>query len=61
MLLKSAPVTQLDEAIKNGVVRINRRDGQVFILKPVPIMGSLLDIKGINVDLLTEEIIREGR
>ena len=54
----------LDEANKKGVVRINRRDGQAFILKPVPVTGSPLDIQGIDVDISTEEIIdiiREGR
>jgi len=54
----------LDEANKKGVVQINRRDGQSFLLKPVPITGSPLDIKGIDVDISTTEIIdiiREGR
>lgn len=54
----------LDEANKKGVVRINRRDGQAFILKPVPVTSSPLDIQGIDVDISTEEIIdiiREGR
>lgn len=54
----------LDEANKNGVVQINRRDGQSFLLKPIPITGSPLDIKGIDVDISTTEIIdiiREGR
>lgn len=54
----------LDEANKKGVVQINRRDGQSFLLKPIPITGSPLDIKGIDVDISTTEIIdiiREGR
>ena len=53
----------LDEANKKGVVQINRRDGQSFLLKPVPVIGSPLDIAGINVDISTQEIIdiiREG-
>jgi len=54
----------LDEASEKGVVQINRRDGQSFILKPIPVKGSPLDIQGINVDISTDEIIdliREGR
>ena len=54
----------LDEANEKGVVQINRRDGQSFLLKPIPTKGSPLDIKGIDVDISTKEIIdiiREGR
>ena len=54
----------LDEANEKGVVQINRRDGQSFLLRPIPVKGSPLDIKGIDVDISTEEIIdiiREGR
>ncbi|MCF6264709.1 MAG: type II toxin-antitoxin system Phd/YefM family antitoxin [Xanthomonadales bacterium] len=54
----------LDEANEKGVVQINRRDGQSFILKPISTKGSPLDIKGIDVDISTEEIvaiIRAGR
>ncbi|NOQ35293.1 MAG: type II toxin-antitoxin system Phd/YefM family antitoxin [Methylococcaceae bacterium] len=47
----------LDEANKKGGVRINRSDGQAFILKPVPITGSPLDIKGIYTDISTDEIV----
>ena len=54
----------LDEANEKGVVQINRRDGQSFLLKPIPIKGSPLDMKGIDVNISTQEIIdiiREGR
>ena len=54
----------LDEANKKGSVRINRRDGQAFILKPVTVTGSPLDIRGVNIDITTQEIVdivREGR
>lgn len=54
----------LDEASKIGVVQINRRDGQSFLLKPISNKDSPLDIKGIDVDISTEEIIdviRAGR
>ena len=54
----------LDEANEKGVVQINRRDGQSFLLKPISTKGSPLDIKGIDVNISTQEIIdiiREGR
>jgi len=54
----------LDEANEKGVVQINRKDGQSFILQPVSVVGSPLDIPGINVDISTDEIvdiIRKGR
>ena len=54
----------LDEANEKGVIQINRRDGQSFLLKPIPTKGSPLDIKGIDVNISTQEIIdiiREGR
>jgi len=34
--------TVLDVADKEGAIRINRKDGQAFILKPVPVSGSPL-------------------
>ena len=54
----------LDEASRNGVVRINRRDGQAFVLTPVAMAGSPLNITGVNIDISKKEIIdivREGR
>lgn len=54
----------LDEANKEGMVRISRRDGQAFILKPVSIEKSPLDIEGIDFDISSDEIVdivRESR
>jgi hypothetical protein len=54
----------LDQAQQEGSIQIHRRDGQAFILKPTPILGSPLDIKGINLNITTDEIIdfvRESR
>jgi PHD/YefM family antitoxin component YafN of YafNO toxin-antitoxin module len=54
----------LDEARREGAVRIRRRDGQVFILKSEKNARSPLDVKGLNLNLSREEIleyIREGR
>jgi len=54
----------LELAQKEGVVRINRRDGKSFIIQPVEDNDSPLNIKGVNLDLSAEEIVdavREGR
>lgn len=54
----------LDQARKEGAVRIRRRDGQVFLLKPEVSTRSPLDLPGIDVEVTTDEIVsfvREGR
>jgi antitoxin Phd len=54
----------LDEAKREGAVRIRRRDGQAFVLKSERKMKSPLDVKGVNLNITKEEIIefiREGR
>lgn len=54
----------LELASREGEVRIQRADGQVFILKPEWVRRSALDVAGINLDVSTEEIVelvREGR
>jgi antitoxin Phd len=54
----------LDEAKREGAVRIRRRDGQVFVLKSEQGVRSPLDVKGLNLNISREEIveyIREGR
>ncbi len=54
----------LDRARRDGAVRIRRRDGQVFVLRPDTRQGSPLDVPGINLDLTTEELlstIEDGR
>lgn len=57
--------TLLDEAREEGEVQIKRRDGQMFIVKPVPKPdASPLDVPGIQSDLSTEELnaaVRESR
>jgi len=47
----------LDQARRDGAVRIRRRDGQVFVLKPDARKGSPLDVPGINLPLSTDEIV----
>ena len=56
--------TLLDTALQNGEVRIKRRDGQVFVVKPQLHTSSPLDIEGIDLGLTASEIVnfvREGR
>lgn len=47
----------LDKAIEEGEVRIKRKDGQVFVIKPEPKTGSPLDIEGIDLGVTTAEIV----
>jgi len=54
----------LDRAKREGAVRIRRRDGQIFVLKPDRSKRSPFDVPGIDLGLQREEIlqfIREGR
>ena len=54
----------LDEARRGGEVRIKRRDGSEFAVRPVPSGGSPLDVPGVDTDLSREEIlaaVRESR
>ncbi len=54
----------LEQAAKYGEVRIKRRDGQVFVIKPEKREGSPLDVEGLDLDLSREEILQsfeEGR
>ena len=56
--------TLLDQARREGAVRIRRRDGATFVLTFEPELGSPLDVGGIKTDLSAEEIVqlvREGR
>ena len=40
--------TVLDEAQRDGAVRIQRREGQTFVVRPEPSTVSPLDIAGIQ-------------
>lgn len=54
----------LEQAAKYGEVRIKRRDGQVFVIKPQKRKGSPLAVDGIKKKLSRREIlesIEEGR
>ncbi len=54
----------LDQAWKEGAVRIRRRDGQTFIIRPERSGKSPLDVEGLDLGITTDEIVqfvREGR
>jgi hypothetical protein len=54
----------LEQAVKEGEVRIKSNDGQVFVIKPETQKDSPLDVDGISLNISTTEIveiIREGR
>ena len=54
----------LDEARKEGIICIKKRNGEAFYIKPVISKISPLDIKGVDLGISSEEIIdivRSGR
>ena len=54
----------LDQAAKEGEVRIKRKDGRVFVIRLLQKTQSPLDVEGIDLGITTQEIvdfIDEGR
>jgi prevent-host-death family protein len=54
----------LDEVMKEGEVRIKRKDGREFVVKPIAKKMSPLDVPGIDLGISATEIvqfIQEGR
>lgn len=54
----------LEQAVEEGEVRIKRKDGRIFVIKPEAAKDSPLDVEGVNLGISTDEIIRfihEGR
>ncbi len=54
----------LERVERDGIVRIKRKDGQVFVISPEITHKSPFDVDGIDVDLTSEEIVafvRESR
>ena len=47
----------LEEAKREGVVCIKKRDGQMFYLKPAPPRKSPLDVRGVDLGLSSAEIV----
>ncbi len=56
--------TVLENAQKEGAVRITRRDGRAFTIQPVQESKSPLEVKGVKLKLNRNEIVaavRESR
>ena len=56
--------TLLEKARRDGAVRIRRRDGQVFILRPDTRAGSPLDVPSLKLSLTRKDVLAavvEGR
>jgi hypothetical protein len=54
----------LDVAVADGAVRIRRKDGQAFVLRPEQSARSPLDVPAVEARLGPDDIldaIREGR
>lgn len=54
----------LDQAASEGEVLVRRKDGQVFVIKPILKKKSPLDIPGVDLGVSTSEIVdivRESR
>jgi antitoxin Phd len=54
----------LEKAAREGEVKVRRKDGQVFVIRPEPKTGSALDVEGIDLGVTSAEIvefIRESR
>jgi PHD/YefM family antitoxin component YafN of YafNO toxin-antitoxin module len=54
----------LEEAERVGEVRIKRRNGRIFVIRPEKGKRSPLDVEGIDVKISADqivEIVREGR
>ncbi|MEN8262187.1 MAG: type II toxin-antitoxin system Phd/YefM family antitoxin [Nitrospirota bacterium] len=47
----------LEQARDQGEVLIKRKDGSLFVVKPVSSKQSPLDVSGVNVNIKAEEIV----
>jgi PHD/YefM family antitoxin component YafN of YafNO toxin-antitoxin module len=47
----------LDKAKEDGEVLVRRKDGSVFVIRPVSLSGSPLDVEGLQLDLTAQEIV----
>ncbi len=54
----------LEEAKKEGIVCIRKKDGEAFYVRPEPPKRSPLEVHGVDINITAEEIVemvREGR
>ena len=49
--------TVLEQSKTEGEVRIKRKDGQEFVIKPAETPESPLDIEGIDLEMSAREIV----
>jgi hypothetical protein len=47
----------LDKAYREGAVRIKRRDGKVFVVRPEKKNKSPLNVKGLDLEIDRQEIL----
>ena len=47
----------LDKAYREGAVRIKRRDGKVFVVRPEKKNITPLDVQGLNLEINRQEIL----
>ncbi|MBC8413488.1 MAG: type II toxin-antitoxin system Phd/YefM family antitoxin [Nitrospira sp.] len=47
----------LEQAKDHGEVLIKRKDGSLFVVKPVSSKRSPLDVSGVNINLKADEIV----
>jgi len=47
----------LEQARDQGEVLIKRKDGSLFVVKPVSSKRSPLDVSGVNINLKADEIV----
>lgn len=50
--------TLLEEARRKGGVRIRRRDGESFVVRPEQPTRSPFDVQGVDIGLKREQIVR---
>jgi hypothetical protein len=56
--------TLLEQAVREGEVKIKRKDGQTFVIRPEKKAGSPLDVEGLDLGITASEIVQfvqEGR
>ncbi|NMC12771.1 MAG: type II toxin-antitoxin system Phd/YefM family antitoxin [Chloroflexi bacterium] len=54
----------LEQAVRDGEVKVKRKDGQIFVIRPEKRMDSPFKVESIDLSLSTDEIlefIRESR
>jgi hypothetical protein len=47
----------LDKAYREGAVRIKRRDGKIFVVRPEKRSKSTLNVKGLDLEMNRQEIL----